>query len=322
MTQLLRHPFRVAPYFRPRIWGARELAPWYSHPLAADAEPIGEVWLTGGQCVVETGPCAGLTLDEATRLHAGDLLGVSHSVAGADAEFPLLIKVLFPREKLSVQVHPDDATAQIHGEPRGKTECWYALDADPGAQLALGLEQGTTVAAVAAAIDSGTLEDLLNWLPVRKGDLFFVDAGTVHAIGPGSVLLETQQTSDLTYRLYDYGRPRELHLQKSFEAMRLATQAGLVATRMRDDAEVLIESEFFTLERLTRFGEGASEARRGSLQMLFCASGAADISCVGSEPLRLLKGQLAVIPAVCEGLTIAAERDAELIRVLPGRLLP
>ena len=141
---------------------------------------------------------------------------------------PLLIKVIFAKEKLSVQVHPDDRLAQKYGQPRGKTECWYALAAEPGAQVALGLKPGITLDQVKAGIDAGTLEKSLNLLPVAAGDMIFVDAGTVHAIWPGSILLETQQNCDLTYRMYDYGRPRELHIEKALEATRLHTRAGKV----------------------------------------------------------------------------------------------
>src|SRR6202044_255648 len=133
--------------------------------------------------------------------------------AGGDsAEFPLLVKTLFPREKLSVQVHPNDAQAGALGLGRGKTECWYVLSAEPGAELALGFRGEISNEEIKTAIANGTLEEKLNYLPVKAGDMVFVDAGTVHSIGPGMVILETQEYSDITYRLYDFGRPRELHV--------------------------------------------------------------------------------------------------------------
>ena len=184
-------PFRLAPYFRTRIWGFHDLAPWFDYKT--DGEPIGEVWLTGEMCKAATGPFAGQTLRAITDHHGPELLG---SALG-DGEFPLLVKILFPKEKLSVQVHPDDAMAREYGEPRGKTECWYALDAEQGATVALGIRPEVTVEQVRAAIKNATLEDLLEMVPVHKHDMLFVDAGTVHAMGPGVVILETQQTSDL-----------------------------------------------------------------------------------------------------------------------------
>ena len=312
---MLNAPFRVAPFFRTRPWGARDLSPWYDYKVSQspDVEPIGEVWLTGDQCVVETGACAGMTLDQATRANAVDLLGAGHANG---AQFPLLMKVLFPREKLSVQVHPDDVMAQKYGEPRGKTECWYALDAEDGARVALGMKPGSTPEAVASAIQSQTLEEMLDWLPVHKGDMFFVDAGTVHAIGPGSVLLETQQNSDATYRLYDYGRPRELHLDKSFEAMRMQTGAGRVPSTIDGDgAEILLASKYFRVERI-RFFDGAARKRLDAVQMLFCAVGGLVIDGEGFAPVRLERGQLAVIPASCGNWRLQAEAGSEAIRAI------
>ena len=306
---MLNAPFRLAPYFRTRIWGARSLAPWYDYTISEADEPIGEVWLTGDQCVAETGPCAGMTLDEITQRHAPELLGAEHAL---ERQFPLLMKVLFPREKLSVQVHPDDAMAQKYGEPRGKTECWYALEAEPDASVALGLKPGVTPESVKAAVEDRTMEQLLKWLPVHKGDMFFVDAGTVHAIAPGSVLLETQQNSDLTYRLYDYGRPRELHVEKSLEAMRLSTRAGRVEPRVQNGCDVLVESEYFRVER---FAFGSHEKRTvagDGLQIWFAAAGEGVVT-AGTESIHLSRGQVIVVPATCGGMEVTSAQGMEMI---------
>jgi mannose-6-phosphate isomerase len=219
-------PFLIEPRFVSRVWGWKDLHPWYDE--VAQREPIGEVWLTGDDCSVATGPHAGKTLGEVFHESPQAMLGENAS----SGDSPLLIKVIFAREKLSVQVHPDDRLAQKYGEPRGKTECWYALTAEDGAQVAAGLKPGVTLDEVKAGIQDGTLEKDLTMLPVHAGDMIYVDAGTVHAIWPGSVLLETQQNCDLTYRMFDYGRGRELHIEKSLEATRLKTAAGKVAPRV------------------------------------------------------------------------------------------
>src|SRR5271170_4857536 len=161
-------PFRLKPWFSERVWGRQDLRPWYSD--TGTKELVGEAWLTGPQCVVEAGPLAGRALGS-----------VASELGG---EFPLLVKLLFPAEKLSVQVHPDDAQARALGETRGKTECWYVLEAAPGAAVALGLKSGVDAAAVKAAGVDGSMEALMEWVPVSVGDMLFVDAGTVHAIGP------------------------------------------------------------------------------------------------------------------------------------------
>ena len=238
-------PFRLKPWFSERPWGKRDLRPWYAD--TGTTELVGEAWLTGPQCVVETGPLAGRTLAS-----VGTELG---------GEFPLLVKLLFPAEKLSVQVHPDDAQARALGETRGKTECWYVLEAQPEAAVALGLKAGVDVARVKAAVTdgaNGNMESLMEWVPVLVGDMLFVDAGTVHAIGPGVVLLETQQTSDVTYRLYDYGRPRELHLEKGLQVIKTKTAAGKVAPRAMNGFTRLIEQKYFVVDR---FDVAAGEAR-------------------------------------------------------------
>jgi mannose-6-phosphate isomerase len=307
-------PFRLAPFFRTRPWGFQDLEPWYDYKTAR--EPIGEVWLTGEMCVADTGPLKGTSLADITKQHRDPLVG--SGVVGTD--FPLLIKLLFPKDKLSVQVHPDDALAQRYGEPRGKTECWYALDAQPGAAVALGIRPGFTVEQVKAAVHDASLESLLEMVPVEKGDMLFVDAGTVHAMGPGVVMLETQQTSDLTYRMYDYGSARELHLEKSFAAMRLKTRAGKVPPRPVDGHCVLIDERYFRIERWP-LGAGAAvglTARSPVVQMLFVTQGSVQISGEDFEPFTVERNQLGVIPSATPRWTLAAEDSTEVIRILPA----
>jgi mannose-6-phosphate isomerase len=240
---------------------------------------VGEAWLTGPECVVETGALKGRTL------------------AQAAAEFPLLVKLLFPSEKLSVQVHPDDAMAQAMGQSRGKTECWYVVEAKAGAAIALGLREGVTAEAVRAAIGAGTLEDLLEWVPVSAGEMIFVDAGTVHAIGPGVVLLETQQTSDVTFRLYDYGRGRELHLEQGLRAMKLRTAAGKVRPRAMDGFTRLIEQKYFVVDR---YDVAAGDEEIVPVNGAGCVvglSGLATIVGEGFEAVDLPVGRAVVFPA-------------------------
>jgi mannose-6-phosphate isomerase len=241
---------------------------------------------------------------------------------------PLLIKVLFAKEKLSVQVHPDDAMAQKYGDPRGKTECWYALEAEQGAQVACGLKPGTTLDEVKAEIETGTLENSLNLVDVFPGDTIFVDAGTVHAIWPGSILLETQQNCDLTYRLYDYGRGRELHIAKSLEAIRLKTRAGKVPVKALADRSILIDSETFRVERISVAGSRASTSLPSEdeplpgLAYLFVARGVAKIVGVDFDALELPMGGIAAVPAASPEFTIEdatgpESGGLELMRISP-----
>ncbi len=304
----------MAPFFRTRPWGFQDLDPWYDYK--SDGEPIGEVWLTGEMCLADTGPLKGSSLAEITKQHREPLFGPA--VTGS--EFPLLIKLLFPKDKLSVQVHPDDALARHYGEPRGKTECWYALDAKPGAAVALGIRPGVTVEQVKAAVHDASLESLLEMVPVSKGDMIFVDAGTVHAMGPGVVILETQQTSDLTYRMYDYGSGRELHLEKSFAAMRLKTRAGKVPPQPVNGHFVLIDERYFSIERWPLRGGAAAALTAPSavVQMLFVVQGSVQISGEDFKPFTVERNQLAVIPSAAPRWTLTGADSTEVIRILPA----
>lgn len=307
-------PFRLSPVFHTRIWGFRDLAPWFN--VKATGDPIGEVWLTGDECAAETGPLTGKSLKDCTAEYGKSLVGSGYAGDG----FPLLIKVLFPREKLSVQVHPDDVLAQKLGQPRGKTECWYALEAEPGAQVAVGLKPGVDKDMVRKAIADKTLEDLLEYVPVAAGDMVFVDAGTVHAILPGSVILETQQNSDITYRLYDYGRPRELHLEKSLEAMRSSTAAGKVAPVQEGDHTTLVDANYFRVDRFVIEGQATSRAlsqNGGGVELLFVAEGEGTVSGDGFEPFTLSRCQIAVVPASAGEWKLEAHGKLEVIRMIP-----
>jgi mannose-6-phosphate isomerase len=279
------------------------LRPWYES--AGTTEPVGEAWLTGPASVVETGAMAGKTLAEVAAEAGEALVG-----ADGDAEFPLLVKLLFPSDKLSVQVHPDDAQAQAMGQPRGKTECWYVLEAEPGATIALGLKPGATPDVVRAAIAAGTLEDWMEWVPVSVGDMVFVDAGTVHAIGPGVVLLETQQTCDITFRMYDYGRPRELHVEQALGVMKMKTAAGKVAPRAMDGFVRLIEQKYFVVDR---YDVAAGSKGRIPISGAGCLVGLSGTAVVDGE-VDLLAGQAVVVPADCGSVAVESNTGVSFVR--------
>jgi mannose-6-phosphate isomerase len=295
-------PFRLKPWFSERVWGRRSLQPWYAE--TGTDELVGEAWLTGPKCVVETGQLRGQTLTE-----------VAEKLGG---EFPLLVKLLFPEEKLSVQVHPDDAQAKAMGETRGKTECWYVLEAQPGAAVALGLKAGVEVKQISAAVADGTMESLMEWVPVSVGEMLFVDAGTVHAIGPGVVLLETQQTSDVTYRLYDYGRPRELHLDKGLQVIRTKTAAGKVAPRQMDGFTRLIEQKYFVVDRFeVSEASEANVAFDGRGCLVGIAGSAVVITADGDVELN--PGHAVVVPKGNGSIIVRTDSGASFARCVAPR---
>ncbi len=161
---------------------------------------------------------------------------------------PLLVKHIFTSEKLSIQVHPNDAQARARGLPNGKSECWYIVRAEPDAVLGLGFKEPLGKEAMRQVALDGSIEALMDWKPVRAGDFFYVPAGTVHAIGAGLSLIEVQQQSDTTYRLYDYGRPRELHLEDGVDVAESAAYPGECASHVQgDEQSVLVKGPYFTL---------------------------------------------------------------------------
>ena len=253
-------PFRIEPKFVQRIWGMRSLAPLFPEKTNLP-EPIGEVWLTAFDCKVATGPFTGRTLGEAWQEMPPEWRGTRFA---EPSDFPLLIKFIFPNDKLSIQVHPDDAYAAVHEKAaggRGKTEMWHVISAEPGASLLLGFESGVTKESFLTAIEDRTLEDLFQRHSVQAGETYFVPARTPHTIGPGMIICEVQEYSDLTYRLYDYGRvdakgkPRELHIAKALEVVEFnGGTASRVATRAVDlhggnTSEHLFNCPYFKVDR-------------------------------------------------------------------------
>jgi mannose-6-phosphate isomerase len=223
-------PLRIQPQFVPRIWGTRSLAPLFpdEHP----AELIGEVWLTGNECVVADTPFAGKTIAEAWRTMMPEWRGGRLS---KDGPFPLLVKFLFPEQKLSVQVHPNDSYAHAHETARGgigKTEMWYTIAAQSGAHVYAGLSGNVTPEKFRQRVEDGSVEGCLNRIDLAAGDAVFVPAGTVHTIGAGMVLCEVQENSDITYRVFDYGRKnpdgteRELQVEKALAVTNFGPQRG------------------------------------------------------------------------------------------------
>jgi mannose-6-phosphate isomerase len=243
----------------PRIWGARNLSPLFPN-RSQEPEPVGEAWLTGNDCRFATGEFAGRTLGEVWPDLPEEWTGTR--LRGL-ARIPLLVKFIFPAEKLSVQVHPDDAYAEHHEAAAGgigKTEMWYVVAAREGAELRVGLREDVTPGSFRRAIADSTVEDCLERLTVRAGDAVFVPAGTAHTICPGVVLCEIQEHSDITYRVFDYnrvaadGKPRPLHIRQALDVMRFGEQCGGICDPVRITHGAVTETFFaacrhFAVER-------------------------------------------------------------------------
>jgi mannose-6-phosphate isomerase len=323
------YPLLMQPAFDPRPWGTLDLSPIY--PNHKFAQKIGEAWLTGDDCKVANGPLAGQTLSQISKRFQRELVG---EAAADPARFPLLLKFLFPHEKLSVQVHPDDEQARLIGEPCGKTECWYVAHAKPGAQVALGMKPGVTSAKLEKAIHEKHAEELLNWINIYSGDMIYVTGGTVHTLGPGSVIVETQQQSDTTYRLYDYGRPRELHLKRGMAAVKEKVASGKVVRPApaqipggKNRRGSLIAAPYFLVDMFEMKDQQElgtrDESGRSSVQILVAVEGCGVVEAAGGEAVTLAKGDAVVVPAGLEKFTVRPQWTLEfLLARVPGAPLP
>ena len=323
------YPLLMLPGFDPRPWGTNDLSPIY--PNRRFEEKIGEAWLTGDNCKVANGPLAGKTLSEVSAKHQRELVG---EAARDASRFPLLVKFLFPHEKLSVQVHPDDEQARRVNQPWGKTECWYVAHAKPGSQIALGLKNGVSIEQLKTAIHENRAEELLNWLNVYTGDMIYVSGGTVHTLGPGSVIVETQQQSDTTYRLYDYGRPRELHLEEGLAAVKVKGSSGKVIRPApvqvggsSNRQGPLIAAPYFVVDMFEMKEpqqlNTRDEVGKTSVQILVATEGCGVVDTAGADPVTFAKGDAVVVPASVGNFTVRPQWALEFLRSrVPGTTLP
>ncbi|MCP4201039.1 MAG: mannose-6-phosphate isomerase [bacterium] len=310
------------------VWGGRDLERLLGRNLPEGT--IAESWEISdhpnGETAVTGGAWEGATIRELLRAYGPRLVGSRNRSAVDRDRFPLLIKLLDANEWLSVQVHPGDAYARKHEDDLGKTEMWVVLHAAPDAEIILGFDRPTNIGALAEALERDELETLLQRVPARQGDVFFVPAGTVHAIGPGLVLAEIQQTSDVTYRVYDWGRQdssdqgRSLRLERAlevtnFESVRPGTvepeqlEAG-AATR-----ELLVDCPYFRTERLRLDTAGyRAECDGSTFEIWGALSGTATISSRrGAVDLESVSW--ALLPADLGAFEVRSEARAELLRV-------
>lgn len=287
---------QLTPQYHTRVWGGQR--------LQAAQPPIGEAWIIYEHNRIAAGPFAGRTLAELAEARGAALLG-PNVVARTGSRFPLLIKLLDCADWLSLQVHPNDEQAvQLEGPGHfGKTEAWHILEAEAGARLIAGVRPGVTAEALAQSIRTGVLLDVVQYQPVQAGDTIFMPAGTLHALGPGLLLYEVQQTSDITYRVYDWGRPasagRALHLEQSVAVTNPDGQGQ--HTRLpplaAHDEQTLVHCPYFQLETLTAESEPVALDTAGeSFHALTVIQGAADVV-AGAERVALGRFDSVIVAA-------------------------
>src|ERR1700730_61716 len=317
-------PSRMEAIFSPRLWGSRALAPLFPEKSNL-AEPLGEAWLTSVDSRIATGPFEGKVLGAAWHEMPADWRG-THLASCAD--FPVLVKFIFPKEKLSIQVHPDDAYAARHEQAaggRGKTEMWHAVSSKPGATLLLGLKPGTDKKRFLDAMKENTLEDIFQSHLVNQGDTFFVSPGTPHTIGPGMILCEVQEYSDLTYRVYDYGRVddkgrlRELHIEKAMEVMKFEAEAPskIIPLQLPSSHAVtktlLSACSFFAVERWELRATVQAHSVIEHFEIFVILDGTGSIHWQ-KAPLPYRRGDCWLIPAALGKFSLQPEQKTTLIR--------
>lgn len=287
---------KLTPSYRDYIWGGERLRPGHY--------PTAEAWVVWEGDVIESGPLAGKTLGEASEEYGAALLG-KRTKSRTGTRFPLLIKLLDCAQWLSLQVHPNNELAvELEGPGQfGKTEAWHILDAEQDAKLIAGLKPNTSSEQLAESIRNGTIIDHVQYVNVRQGDTVFMPAGTLHALGPGLLVYEVQQTSDWTYRVYDWGRPatekRPLHIDKSIRATRADFSAPITSPPTTGDGtqHALVESDYFTLELLSAGSNTIDLGTAGeSFHAITVIEGKAVLK-TNKEEVELEKFQTAVIPA-------------------------
>lgn len=313
--EMFMMPIFLSPVFQERIWGGEKLRNEFGYEIPY--ERTGEAWVISahpnGPSVIENGPLTGKTLKDAWENHPE----MFNKDPESEEAYPLLVKILDANDELSVQVHPDDEYAQAReGQPYGKTECWYVLHAEEGAEIILG-HHARSREELENWMDNGEWNSLLKREKVRAGDFIYVPSGTIHAIGKGIVILETQQSSDITYRVYDYdredsaGNKRELHLERAKDVTTVphipASQKEIVTAKQGLTSTKLVQEQYFTVYRWQLNGKANLELKSDFLQ-LSVIHGSGEIEVKGQR-FPFHKGSHFIIPHGVEEYEITGEAE-------------
>ncbi|HYX07696.1 MAG TPA: type I phosphomannose isomerase catalytic subunit [Bacteroidales bacterium] len=323
MSQL--YPLKFQPILKDKIWGGSKLRTILNKSGASDK--CGESWEISGYqnniSVVKEGFLAGNDLQDLIEVYMGDLVG-DEVFSRFGLEFPLLIKFIDAADELSIQVHPDDELASKRHNGFGKTEMWYVIQADESAKLISGFNRELDKKMYLEHLQNGTLTSILNFEKVKEGDVFFMPAGRVHAIGKGTLLTEIQQTSDLTYRIYDYdrkddsGKTRELHTELALDAIDYKRYSSYRNTYEHgyNQPVNLVQCEYFTTNLLELdFIVKRDYVRIDSFVIYICAEGAVKLHYENGEPVMLNAGETVLVPAMLNDVTLEPEKKSKILEV-------
>ena len=294
--------------------------------IDTDQKNIGESWelsgVPGNESVVSNGEFTGRTITALIKEYGPELLG-RHVYETYGENFPLLIKFIDARDDLSIQVHPDDAMAQaVHGQPFGKTEMWYVVSADKDAHLMSGLSAKITPDEYVSRVENNTITDVLCDYKVASGDVFFLPAGRIHSIGKGCFIAEIQQTSDLTYRIYDFGRlgldgkPRELHTELAKEAIDYSVLDGYrtMYDGTLNEVTPLVKCEYFQTNLLDLTDKVSMEVKSNdSFMIVICLEGNGELMDSVGNVVSLKQGEIVLIPAIVENVHFYPQREMKLL---------
>ena len=314
------YPLVFNPIIKERIWGGTKLRDVLHKPIVSNIS--GESWelstVPGDVSIVANGALEGTDLNAVVALNPEAVLG-KKVVAQFGDQFPLLFKFLDAREDLSIQVHPNDALAKERHNSFGKTEMWYVMQADPGAQLIVGFKEDSNAEAYQTALAQHQVVDLLAKHSVQKGDVFFLETGTVHAIGAGTLIAEIQQTSDITYRIYDFdrrdaqGNLRELHTELALEAINYQrTESKKTYAQNTNVSNVMVDCPYFTTSFIPLTDTASVHCTNDSFTVLMVMEGDCTLLC-GDKKMELTKGTTILLPAALEAVQLKG--NAELLEI-------
>ena len=318
------YPLKFNPILKSMIWGGEKLRQYKA--IDTDQKNIGESWelsgVPGNESVLSNGEFAGRTITELIKEYGPELLG-RHVYETCGEKFPLLIKFIDARDDLSIQVHPDDAMAQeVHDQPFGKTEMWYVVSADKDAHLMSGLSAEITPEEYVSRVENNTITDILCDYKVASGDVFFLPAGRIHSIGKGCFIAEIQQTSDLTYRIYDFGRlgldgnPRELHTELAKDAIDYSVSEDYRTeyTAVQNEETQLVECEYFKTNLLDLTEPLSVDVKsKDSFMIVICLEGSGKLTDSNGYELHLKQGETVLVPAVTDQIIFTPHPELKIL---------
>ncbi|NLP20229.1 MAG: mannose-6-phosphate isomerase [Bacteroidales bacterium] len=314
------YPIKFKPIYKPKVWGGEKIKNLKSVKKTPDN--CGESWeisaLQGDLSVVANGFLKDNTIEEIIEVYMGEIVG-DEIFENFGYEFPLLIKIIEAKENLSIQVHPNDELAAERHNARGKSEVWYVLESEKGAKLISGFCKNTNSNDFFDAIEKEDFENLLNIVETKAGEVYYIPAGRVHSLGEGNLILEVQQTSDVTYRVYDYNRKdRELHLDLAKDVIDYSKTENLKInfSKKADNQNKIISNQFFTLNYIPIMNEiQKNYYNLDSFVVYFCVNGKVQIKTPSNKTETLSKGETILIPAAIKDVNIIPEIYSEIIEI-------